>query len=191
MISFLLIFSFSQIETEKTNLAEYYLAHLDLVNTPEKRNKAILKCLTEIALIIDAEASKKKVKSVIEEKFNPLTNLIDSKDRDMKTKFKDLQNEANNLENEITKIINETESSLHQSLKNIRKEIIDSFNEIVKYSQTVNDNNINQIVDNIDESIEKQKNFSLQNAIVFFILLQIILGLAIFLSYRYIQNLKI
>ncbi|KAK8893132.1 hypothetical protein M9Y10_021547 [Tritrichomonas musculus] len=191
MISFLLIFSFSQIETEKTNLAEYYLAHLDLVSTPEKRNKAILKCLTEIALIIDAEASKKKVKSVIEEKFNPLTNLIDSKDRDMKTKFKDLQNEANNLEKEITKIINETESSLHQSLKNIRKEIIDSFNEIVKYSQIVNDNNINQIVDNIDESIEKQKNFSLQNSIAFFILLQIILGLAIFLSYRYIQNLKI
>ena len=116
------------------NLAEYYLSHYELINTPEKRNKAIIKCLAEIALIIDREASKKTVKSAIEEKLNPLTNLIDSKDRDMKTKFKDLQNEANNLEKEITKIINETESSLHQSLKNIRKEIIDSFNEIVKYS---------------------------------------------------------
>lgn len=191
MLYLFIFLTFCQNESENLNLAEYYLSHFDLIDTPEKRNKAIIKCLAEIALIIDKEASKKTIKSVIEEKINPITNLIDSKDRDMKSKFKSIDEESHELENEINKIINETEISLHQSLKSIRKEIIDSFNEIIKYSQTVNDNNINQIVGNIDESIETQKASSTQHAIVFFFLLQIILGLAIFLSYRYIQNLKI
>lgn len=191
MLYLFIFLSSCQNESENLNLAEYYLSHFDLIDTPEKRNKAIIKCLAEIALIIDKEASKKTIKSVIEEKINPLTNLIDSKDRDMKSKFKSIDEESHELENEINKIINETEISLHQSLKSIRKEIIDSFNEIVKYSQTVNDNNINQIVGNIDESIETQKTSSSQHAIVFFFLLQIILGLSVFLSYRYIQNLKI
>lgn len=191
MISFFLIFCLSKNKTEQLNLAEYYLSHYELINTPEKRNKAIIKCLAEIALIIDREASKKTVKSAIEEKLNPLTNLIDSKDRDMKTKFNTLQKEAYELENEINEIINKTEISLHQSLKSIRKEIINSFNDIVKYSQTVNNNNIDKIVGSIDESIKTQKISSSKHAIIFFILLQIILSLAIFLSYRYIQNLKI
>ncbi|OHS93539.1 hypothetical protein TRFO_11755 [Tritrichomonas foetus] len=187
-IMFLIFLAFVAKSYNEKNLAEYYLKHLDEVNTHEKRNLAIMKCLAEIATIVDSEASQKAFKHEIQNTFHPLINSIESRDKDMKAKFKSLQEEVNLLKSDIDTIIDNTDKSLHTTMKGIKKEIVDAFRDIVNYSTSVNDNTVDRVVQHIDATISNQGGKSIFLAVLFFVLLNIVLAAAIVLVKRYSEN---
>jgi hypothetical protein len=175
-------------EPAATNLADYYLEHLDTLQTPEQRNAAILKCLAEIASIIDKTASKRAIQVELSGTFRAMLMSVDSRDKDVKTQYERLFDGLNMLEAKTTGAINETFTNVTGSLTAMRTNVLSKMGRALAAATRNSDNLSTSLQVTIADVIASHGQTSLLESVTYFAIFQGLIVISIYIIRTYVKN---
>jgi hypothetical protein len=184
---FLACAGFSTPQPVAQNLAMYYLSHLETIQTPEQRNAAVLRCLAEIASILDKTASKRAIQVELAGRFKAMLMSVDSRDKDVKTQTQKLFDALNVLEAETTGAINETFSTVTGSLKAMRGNLLSKMG-IALNGASRNANVSSGIEAKIADAVAAHSQGSVIEAITYFGIFQGLILISVYLLRKYTAN---
>jgi ElaB/YqjD/DUF883 family membrane-anchored ribosome-binding protein len=171
-------------------LADKYLLEFDNLTTQGQKYQAIIWALTELASLIDSAATRFEIEYEIGSHLHTVLNSVDIRDREMKKQFQELQAEVDQLKGDIDKLVNETRAELQASMKQVRKDIIQSLREIVAQSIDKNHQVAEKVQKKVSKSVGEYKKTTTAQAISYFIGFQILLALCIYFYSKYIQQIR-
>jgi hypothetical protein len=179
---------FSVPQPATVNLAEYYLAHLDTIQTVEQRNSAILKCLAEIASIIDTIASKRAIQSELGGKFRAMLMSVDSRDKDVKTQYEKLFNNLNALEPKTTNAVNKTFANVTKSLVLMRTNVLGKMARALSTISAGSSNASAAMQANIANAIASHGQVNLAESLTYFAIFQGLIFISVYVIRKYVKN---
>jgi DNA anti-recombination protein RmuC len=169
-----------------SNLAEHYLANLDAIQTPEQRNSAVLKCLAEIASIVDRAASKRAIQVELSGRFKAMLMSVDSRDKDAKTHQDRLFDDLNFLEAKTTNAINETFENVSGSLGDLRRNLVRRMSDALA---TASESNVSATIQaNVAVAVAEHGKTSLRESIAYFTFFQGIIAISVYIIRKYVKN---
>jgi hypothetical protein len=171
-----------------SNLAEHYLSNLASLTTPEARNVAIMKCLAEIASIVDNAASKKAIQTELSTRLKAMLLSVDSRDKDLKTEFQSLFSMVTNLDNLTSDVINKTNAAVDDSMEEVRRKIWRRLDEFVIAALAANNQSIEAIEGNLTGAVSEDQRVSLIQSLIYFGLFQVLIAIALWIFRIYVKN---
>jgi hypothetical protein len=175
-------------DAEPKNLANYYLENLDTIQTPEQRNEAILKCLAQIGSIVDNAASIQAIQAELTGKFNGVMMALDSRDRDLKTRYSKIYDSLNSLEDRTSSSINQTFTKVSESVRGVRTTMISKLAESIETALSKGRNAAAEVEHNVAGAVEGHQQTSLIMALVYFGIFQVLLAISLYLIRAYVKN---
>jgi DNA anti-recombination protein RmuC len=174
-------------QTKRYTLAAYYRDNYDQFTDPEEKYQALLYCLTNVAHIIDSDATQAEVQYKIGDSLHRVLDRVDQQEKQMNEKFKILEEETGSMRGQVDELVNQTRIELVQMTKNVRKEIIAKLGEMAQQkiaTQHAVSSNVNV---RASQKIKSLKTVSTAQAVGLFAGLQVLVILCLYLSCKVVK----
>lgn len=170
---------------EKTSLAKRWMDPSKRPTDKNERSQAILYSLTNLAEIIDSLATRNEVEYEIGDHLHRVMSTVDQKDRELKRRFQSLETESHLLRAEIDDVVNQTRIELSNFMRQVRKDVVGVLSEKVKGTLGQQRLKAANIQADAASTIGQMNQSSNNTMLVFFIGLQLLIGVCLYLTWKY------
>ena len=147
----------------------------------------VVYALTNLAQIIDQSATRYEVEYGIGDQLQRVLASVDQNGREMKKKVQALETEAIIMRQQIDEIVNKTSDDLAQYMKQVRKDVVRELREMVQGALGDQRQDAQELKNRAKDTIGAMNKSSSFIAFVYFAGFQVLLGLCLYLTWRYLK----